>query len=78
MQPFQIKIDAKQKELEPWNDKINKKKRDLDLAQGDKDELERKAKEHEDNLAAASSNVQQLKDAQAEHVGIVIFFTISY
>lgn len=72
MQPFQIKIDAKQKELEPWHDKINKKKRELDLAQGDKDELERRAKEHQESYDAASANFQQLQDTQAEHVRLAI------
>ncbi|KIO24616.1 hypothetical protein M407DRAFT_26046 [Tulasnella calospora MUT 4182] len=69
---FHAQIEAKQKELEPWNAKINKKQAELDLATNERNMLAEKAEAIQASVDDAVKSVEDLtgeKRAKEEQLG---------
>lgn len=64
---FHAQIETKQKELEPWNAKINKKQAEIDLASNERDLLAEKAVAVKGSVDEASRTLDGLvKDKEAK------------
>lgn len=59
-QVFHDQIEVKQKELVPWEGKINQTKAEIDIASSERDMLVQKAKAVEKSVAEAQEALQQL------------------
>lgn len=59
-QVFHDQIEIKQKELVPWEAKINQTKAEIDIASSERDMLVQKAKAIEASAAEAQEVLQQL------------------
>ena len=68
---FTEKIEAKQRELEPWTAKISEKQSAIDVAQSERDSLAEKAAAADAAMEDARANLKSLKQGdgskQAEH-----------
>lgn len=67
-QVFHDQIEAKQKELAPWEAKINKTKAELDIAVSEQDALTQKAEAAQKAAAEAELTLNQLKEGQQNKV----------
>jgi peptidoglycan hydrolase CwlO-like protein len=63
---------VKQKELQPWTAKLNKKQAEIDVATSERDALSRKAEAVKEACNEAQENLEKL---QAELAAKVIFLT---
>ena len=64
---FHAQIEVKQKDLEPWSAKINKKQAELDIATNERNMLAEKASAVKDSVADAAKALERLvvdKDAK--------------
>ncbi|KLT44076.1 hypothetical protein CC85DRAFT_311309 [Cutaneotrichosporon oleaginosum] len=59
---FTTKIEAKQRELEPWTAKISEKQSAIDVAQSERDLLAQKATSAQTALEEAEQNIQAIKE----------------
>ncbi|EKM61772.1 uncharacterized protein PHACADRAFT_135672 [Phanerochaete carnosa HHB-10118-sp] len=64
-QVYHDQIEIKQKELQPWNVKINKKKAEVDIATSERDMLTKKAEEAKQASQEAQATLDQLREDQA-------------
>lgn len=62
--PIHDKIEAKQKELQPWTEEINRIQGEIDVASSERDDLAKKA----EKLKTAVQEVEeQLAELQGDH-----------
>ncbi len=61
-QVFHDQIEVKQKELQPWNAKIDAKKAEIDVATGERDALRKKAEGVKASREQAESDLQKLRE----------------
>jgi structural maintenance of chromosome 4 len=59
---FHAQIEVKQKELVPWETKINKTKAELDIASSERDMLAQKAEAVKKSATEAQETLQKLMD----------------
>lgn len=71
-QVFHDQIVAKQRELQPWTLKINKKRADIDIATSERDTLTKKAEELQAGMEEAEGTLRQLQGDQQVKVGTFI------
>jgi hypothetical protein len=69
-QVFHDQIEAKQKELQPWTTKIDRKEADRAVAQGELEGLFKKTESAEVASQEADEQLQQLQTARAVKVGV--------
>jgi structural maintenance of chromosome 4 len=60
-QVYHDQIEAKQRELQPWTSKINKKQAEIDVAYSERDMLSKKAEAAKTALEEAEQTLQQLQ-----------------
>ena len=68
---YHDQIEVKQKELQPWNVKINKKKAEVDTATSERDMLVKKAEEAKQASQEAQATLDQLREDQAAKVCVL-------
>lgn len=68
-QVYHDQIEVKQRELQPWTAKINKKQAELDVAKSERDMLAKKAEAAKAALDEAKSSLEQLQEDQKAKVG---------
>ncbi|KAL1749299.1 RecF/RecN/SMC [Schizophyllum fasciatum] len=61
---FTTEIEKKQKELQPWTEKINEKQAEINVATSERDALQKKARDHEEALQAAEDHLSELRSDQ--------------
>jgi structural maintenance of chromosome 4 len=61
---FHIQIEKKQRELQPWNEKANKAKAELDIARSERSELAKKAEATQFATQAAQDDLAKLHSDQ--------------
>lgn len=57
-----------QRELQPWTNKINSKKQEIDIARGERDALEKKVETVQKELGEAEEYLTKVKAEQEEKV----------
>jgi structural maintenance of chromosome 4 len=62
---FHVQIEAKQKELEPWTAKINKKQAEIDLAESERALLAEKAQSGKTAVDEATEALEKLREDKA-------------
>jgi structural maintenance of chromosome 4 len=67
-QVFHDQIEAKQKELAPWEAKINKTKAELGIASSEREMLSQKAKAIENSAIEAQATLERLTIDRDEKV----------
>ncbi len=72
-QVFHDQIEVKQKELQPWNTKINSKQAEIDLATNERDMLAKKAADVKEALDNAQKQLEELQSAYEGKVRIYTF-----
>lgn len=70
---FQTQIETKQKELEPWNAKINKKQAEVDLASNERNMLAEKADAVTGSVGDANKNLEGLISDKEAKVGTAMW-----
>lgn len=65
---FTTKIEAKQRELEPWTAKISEKQSLIDVATSERDLLAQKATGAQSSIEDAAAAIDALKDSDATKV----------
>ena len=71
---FTTKIEAKQRELEPWTAKISEKQSAIDIATSERDLLAQKATGAQATLQEAEANLTALKEGDClkqEELGVL-------
>jgi structural maintenance of chromosome 4 len=75
-QIFHDQIEHKQKELVPWEAKINQTKAEIDIASSERDMLAQKAKAIEKSAAEAQEALQQLTDDRNAKVRMINEYSV--
>ncbi|KAK7470998.1 Structural maintenance of chromosomes protein 4 [Stygiomarasmius scandens] len=65
-QVYHDQKEALQKQLQPWTEKINQKKREINVAAGERDVLKKKAEDAQDAIAEAEENLEKLRGEQQD------------
>ena len=71
---FHDQIEVKQKELQPWTIKINEKQADIDLAKSERETLARRFEVVREAKEEAENTKTQLQGEKETKVGVVSFF----
>lgn len=75
-QVFHDQIEAKQKELQPWTAKINKKQADIDVASSERDALAKKAEGVKRMSEEAEETLQNLQSDQTVKVRLRVLIIV--
>jgi structural maintenance of chromosome 4 len=70
---------VKQKELQPWTAKINKKQADIDIATSERDALVKKAEHAQEAIREAEAHLNTLQtdqDKKASHYALYFIFIL--
>ena len=70
---FHDQIEVKQKELQPWTIKINEKQADIDLAKSERETLARRFEVVREAKEEAENTKTQLQGEKETKVGVVSF-----
>lgn len=73
---FHDQIEVKQKELQPWNAKINQKQAEVDLARSERETLTRKFEAVREAKEEATNTKNRLQGEKEDKVNIIIFFVV--
>ena len=68
---FHDKIEVKQKELQPWNIKVNEKQAAIDLAKSERETLARKFEAVRQAKEEAENTKTQLQGEKEAKVGVI-------
>ena len=77
-QIFHDQIEAKQKELQPWTAKIDKKRADVDVAQSERDALAKKVETIKSAHKEAADALSQLQTDLQTKVRMISIFRKMY
>jgi structural maintenance of chromosome 4 len=75
-QVFRDQITVKQRELEPWNTKINKKQADINVATSERDSLNKKAEDAQNAYTQANELLENLRNEQQEKARAVVYCSV--
>ena len=73
---YHDQIEVKQRELQPWTTKINKKQAEIDVATSERDMLAKKAESAKAALDDAKQTLEQLQEDQQAKVSCLSKWTV--
>ena len=73
---YHDQIEVKQRELQPWTAKINKKQAEIDVATSERDMLAKKAEAAKAALDDAKQTLEQLQEDQQAKVSCLSKWTV--